>query len=78
MLYTLFLSKRLKKLIPAQGFEANCMQSVRFKRLAYAAKDVIFLTVFKCKSGTFFVAGLVHKSFPKMGHNRIHDEILAV
>ncbi|KAL9919775.1 heme A synthase COX15 [Glossina fuscipes fuscipes] len=76
-LYTLFLSQGLKKLVPAQEFQANCMKALRFKRLAFAAKGLIFLTAF---SGAFVAgldAGLVHNSFPKMGDNWIPNDILA-
>uniref|UniRef100_A0A1A9W121 Cytochrome c oxidase assembly protein COX15 n=1 Tax=Glossina brevipalpis TaxID=37001 RepID=A0A1A9W121_9MUSC len=77
VLYTLFLSQGLKKLLPAQEFQANCMKALRFKRLAYATKGLIFLTAF---SGAFVAgldAGLVYNSFPKMGDHWIPDDILA-
>ncbi|XP_075169742.1 heme A synthase COX15 [Haematobia irritans] len=77
VLYTLFLSQGLKKILPAEEFVANSMKTIRFKRFAYAAKGLIFLTAL---SGAFVAgldAGLVYNSFPKMGDNWVPDDILA-
>ncbi|KAM7344483.1 heme A synthase COX15 [Cochliomyia hominivorax] len=77
VLYTLFLSQGLKRLLPVETFSSVTSQALRFKRLAYAAKGFIFLTAF---SGAFVAgldAGLVYNSFPKMGDKWIPDDILA-
>lgn len=77
VLYTLFLSQGLKKLMPAETLSTVTSSAVRFKRLAYAAKGLIFLTAF---SGAFVAgldAGLVYNSFPKMGDQWIPNDILA-
>lgn len=77
VLYTLFLSQGLKRLLPSESLNGVTSQALRFKRLAYAAKGLIFLTAF---SGAFVAgldAGLVYNSFPKMGDKWIPDDILA-
>lgn len=77
ILYTLFLSQGLKKLLPAESLSSVTAQAQRFRRLAYTAKGLIFLTAF---SGAFVAgldAGLVYNSFPKMGDKWIPDDILA-
>lgn len=77
VLYTLFLSQGLKKLLPAEQFPTASLSTLRFKRFAYAAKGLIFLTAF---SGAFVAgldAGLVYNSFPKMGDKWLPDDILA-
>lgn len=77
ILYTLFLSQGLKRLIPAESLSSVTVQAQRFRRLAYAAKSLIFVTAF---SGAFVAgldAGLVYNSFPKMGDKWIPDDILA-
>ncbi|XP_061390253.1 cytochrome c oxidase assembly protein COX15 homolog [Musca vetustissima] len=77
VLYTLFLSQGLKKLLPAEQFPTASLSTLRFKRFAYAAKGLIFLTAF---SGAFVAgldAGLVYNSFPKMGDKWLPDDLLA-
>lgn len=77
ILYTLFLSQALKRLLPAQDFRAGSSRAIMFKRMTYAAKGLIFLTAL---SGAFVAgldAGLVYNSFPKMGDKWIPDDILA-
>lgn len=78
VLFTLFLSQGLNKLLPAETFSAATRSVFRFKKLAYSAKGLIFLTAF---SGAFVAgldAGLVYNSFPKMGDKWIPDDILAI
>lgn len=76
VLYTLFVSQGLKMLLPAEHFVARSLNTMRFKRFAYGAKGLIFLTAL---SGAFVAgldAGLVYNSFPKMGDKWIPDDIL--
>lgn len=78
ILYTLFLSQGLKRLLPAENCYYISNKALRFKKLAYAAKGLIFATAI---SGAFVAgldAGLVYNSFPKMGEKWIPDDILAI
>lgn len=77
ILYTLFLSQALRRLLPAQEFKAGSPRALLFKRMTYGAKGLIFLTAL---SGSFVAgldAGLVYNSFPKMGDDWIPEDILA-
>lgn len=76
ILYTLFLSQALKRLLPAQEFRAGSPRTIMFKRLTYGAKGLIFLTALSGALVAGLDAGLVYNSFPKMGDKWIPDDIL--
>ncbi|KAH8261441.1 hypothetical protein KR044_009380, partial [Drosophila immigrans] len=75
VLYSLFLSSALKKLIPADQVVAIGKRALNIKHLTHLTKGMVFLTAI---SGAFVAgldAGLVYNSFPKMGDKWIPDDI---
>ncbi|ALC42633.1 CG3803 [Drosophila busckii] len=77
VLYALFLSNAMSKLIPADKLASSAKQVISIKRLTHLTKGAVFLTAI---SGAFVAgldAGLVYNTFPKMGDNWIPDDILA-
>lgn len=76
VLYSLFLSNAMSKLIPADKMVSIGKRALNIKRLSHLTKGMVFLTAI---SGAFVAgldAGLVYNSFPKMGDNWIPDDIL--
>ncbi|XP_054739161.1 cytochrome c oxidase assembly protein COX15 homolog [Anastrepha obliqua] len=77
ILYSLFLSSGLKKLLPPTKILSSSKSIVHLKKLAHLSKGFVFLTAI---SGAFVAgldAGLVYNSFPKMADKWIPDDILA-
>ncbi|XP_014487980.1 PREDICTED: cytochrome c oxidase assembly protein COX15 homolog [Dinoponera quadriceps] len=86
LIYTGFLYNALDYLIPAQRpitdlstkIANNAMKAIRFKRLVYMTKGLIFFTAL---SGAFVAgmdAGLIYNTFPKMADKWIPDDIFAI
>ncbi|KAH8398223.1 hypothetical protein KR222_003229 [Zaprionus bogoriensis] len=76
VLYTLFLSNAMSKLIPSEKFTTSIRQTLRIRHLSHLTKGMVFLTAI---SGAFVAgldAGLVYNSFPKMGDDWIPSDIL--
>ncbi|EDW01915.1 cytochrome c oxidase assembly protein COX15 homolog [Drosophila grimshawi] len=77
VLYSLFLSNGLSKLLPSGTFTVSAAKRVfNIKPLSHLTKGFVFLTAI---SGAFVAgldAGLVYNSFPKMGDNWVPDDIL--
>lgn len=86
LIYTGFLYNALDYLIPAKRLAVdlssqmanNVTKVVRFKRLIYTTKGLIFFTAL---SGAFVAgmdAGLIYNTFPKMADKWIPDDIFAI
>ncbi|XP_017867778.1 PREDICTED: cytochrome c oxidase assembly protein COX15 homolog [Drosophila arizonae] len=76
VLYSLFLSNAMSKLIPAESLTSAAKRIPKIKMLSHLTKGMVFLTAI---SGAFVAgldAGLVYNSFPKMGDDWIPDDIL--
>lgn len=76
VLYALFLSNAMTKLMPSQSFTTSLGKIHNIRQLSHITKGMIFLTAI---SGAFVAgldAGLVYNSFPKMGDNWIPDDIM--
>ncbi|XP_067626934.1 heme A synthase COX15 [Eurosta solidaginis] len=77
ILYSLFLSSGLSKLMPVTKIHTSSINLVNLKYLAHLSKGLVFLTAI---SGAFVAgldAGLVYNSFPKMADKWIPDDILS-
>lgn len=76
VLYSLFLSSALRKLLPSTKDLTTSKNLLNLKKIANLSKGFVFLTAV---SGAFVAgldAGLVYNSFPKMGDKWIPDDIL--
>ncbi|XP_030382494.1 cytochrome c oxidase assembly protein COX15 homolog [Scaptodrosophila lebanonensis] len=76
VLYALFLSKSMSKLIPSEALMATAKRTFNIKPLSHLTKGMVFLTAI---SGAFVAgldAGLVYNSFPKMGDKWIPEDLL--
>lgn len=76
VLYALFLSNAMTKLMPSQRIETSLKKLGNIKKLSHVTKGMIFLTAI---SGAFVAgldAGLVYNSFPKMGDDWIPNDIM--
>ncbi|XP_011184604.1 cytochrome c oxidase assembly protein COX15 homolog [Zeugodacus cucurbitae] len=76
VLYSLFLSSGLRKLLPSTNNVTSSKNLMHLKKIAHLSKGLVFLTAV---SGAFVAgldAGLVYNSFPKMGDKWIPDDIL--
>lgn len=76
VLYSLFLSNAMSRLIPAEKFVSIAKRAINIKPLTHMTKGMVFLTAI---SGAFVAgldAGLVYNSFPKMGDDWIPNDIL--
>ncbi|XP_030560756.1 cytochrome c oxidase assembly protein COX15 homolog [Drosophila novamexicana] len=76
VLYALFLSNAMSKLIPSDIYVSTAKRVLNIKKLAHVTKGMVFLTAI---SGAFVAgldAGLVYNSFPKMGDTWIPNDLL--
>ncbi|XP_012160785.1 cytochrome c oxidase assembly protein COX15 homolog isoform X2 [Ceratitis capitata] len=78
VLYSLFLSSGLTKLMPPVSIITTSKNLMHLKKIAHVSKGFVFLTAI---SGAFVAgldAGLVYNSFPKMADRWIPDDVLAL